>query len=181
MYKFVTMSSRPLKNFKFARAAVMRNPYPLSSLRSQTTTSPQNNNISAPNINSARLTHNLTLKFNILSTSISFPYRHAVLGLITLSPLGGHFFKNALSSLETSMLLDSRLNLNSTKYGMLVSSFSMSNLFMPMVGGRFIDKCGHRTGLLLFVALQCLGELISTVSLQVHYSSYLTLQSNTIP
>ncbi|GMH95521.1 hypothetical protein TL16_g13179 [Triparma laevis f. inornata] len=109
-----------------------------------------------------------------LNTSPSFltkNFRYIILLLIPLTPFGGHFFKNSLSSLELYLLSDPLLHMNSTLYGTFVASFSMANLFMPFYGGLYIDKCGHRSGLLLFLSVGLVGVLICIISLYFHHFS----------
>ncbi|GMH89339.1 hypothetical protein TrST_g962 [Triparma strigata] len=101
-------------------------------------------------------------------TFLQTHFRYIILLLIPLTPFGGHFFKNSLSSLELYLLSDPLLNMNSTLYGTFVASFSMANLFMPFYGGLYIDKCGHRSGLLLFLSIGLLGVLICIISLHYH-------------
>ena len=104
---------------------------------------------------------------NVLGVDVCF--RHVVLVTISLAPLGGHFFKNALSSLETQMLADERLQLTSTGYGMLVASFSFSSLFLPLFGGYYVDSQGHRNGMIFFAMMGCFGQLVCTLSLHAGY------------
>jgi len=95
----------------------------------------------------------------------SSSFRWAVLVLIPFTPFAGHFFKNSLSSLELFLLDDPNLHMNSTMYGTLVASFSMFSMFMPLFGGHYIDTCGHRNGMVLFLMIGLVGVLIVIASL----------------
>lgn len=54
---------------------------------------------------------------------------------------------------------DPNLHFNETKYGSLMSAISVPNLFMPFVGGLFLDAKGHKQGIRLFLTIELIGEL----------------------
>lgn len=91
--------------------------------------------------------------------------RFQVLILITLLPFGAHFTKSCFSSLEVFFLHDPGLKFNETKYGALVSSVSIPNLFMPFFGGLLLDAKGHKQGIVLFLMITLVGHLIFTLAM----------------
>ena len=54
-----------------------------------------------------------------------------------------------------------------TRYGLLLSMSSLPNFFLPVLGGLFLDKRGHRFATLVFLFLVLIGQVSS---LQVHHS-----------
>ena len=95
-------------------------------------------------------------------------FRWIVLLLIPWAPIGGHFFKNSLSSMEVFLLQDEDLHITYTMYGTLVASFSIANVFMPIIGGHYIDNCGHRSGLLTFLGICLCGVLVCIYAIYIH-------------
>ncbi|CAN0398522.1 unnamed protein product [Pylaiella littoralis] len=91
--------------------------------------------------------------------------RLGVLLLVTLLPFGAHFVLSCFSSLETYFLEDPNLHFNETKYGSLLSAISIPNLFMPFVGGLFLDSKGHKPGIVLFLTVALVGHILFTLAM----------------
>ncbi|KAF1783550.1 Major facilitator superfamily domain [Phytophthora cactorum] len=83
------------------------------------------------------------------------PHRFYLLVLMSCIPFGGHFVKNGMSSLEQLMLDDEDFPITNTMYGALLSAVSVPNMFLPLLGGRLMDKSGHRS-IRFFLAWICL-------------------------
>jgi len=54
--------------------------------------------------------------------------------------------------------------MNNAKYNLLYSVYSLPNLFLPFLGGQFIDKIGLRKGVFLFSVVLIIGQLICALS-----------------
>lgn len=70
-----------------------------------------------------------------------------------------------MSSLEQFMLDDSSYPLTSTMYGALISAVSIPNMFLPFIGGRFLDKHGPDK-VRLFLLWTCIGQVIFALGMQ---------------
>ena len=57
------------------------------------------------------------------------------------------------------MLLDPEFNLDHTKLGMWQSAVSVPNMFVPVLGGLFLDHKGSAHGTILALSLCVLGHL----------------------
>jgi len=90
--------------------------------------------------------------------------RRLVLVLACIIPLGSHFIRKALGPLKTAMLADPELNLDNTKFAMLLSATSLPNLLVPIFGGALLDMRGSRYGTLLFVLITLIGQICFTIS-----------------
>ncbi|DAZ94123.1 TPA: hypothetical protein N0F65_010367 [Lagenidium giganteum] len=93
-------------------------------------------------------------------------HRFFLLFLMSCIPFGGHFVKNGMSSLEQLMLDDPDFPISNTMYGALVSAVSVPNMFIPLFGGRLMDKNGHRS-IRFFLVWICLGQAIFAIGMQL--------------
>eukprot|EP00457_Paulinella_chromatophora_P002512 gb/GEZN01002517.1/.p1 GENE.gb/GEZN01002517.1/~~gb/GEZN01002517.1/.p1 ORF type:complete len:729 (-),score=80.89 gb/GEZN01002517.1/:239-2425(-) len=94
-------------------------------------------------------------------------YRHArylLLLLICCIPLGGHFVKNSISSLEPFILEDSVFPVNNSMYGALMSAVTIPGMIMPVLGGLVLDHRGNNF-LLAFLMLMLVGHILFTVAM----------------
>jgi MFS family permease len=57
------------------------------------------------------------------------------------------------------MVQDPRLRLTETRYGLMLSMSSLPNFFVPLIGGVFLDKRGHRFATLVFLFLILAGQV----------------------
>ncbi len=87
--------------------------------------------------------------------------RWMVLLLISLVMMANYFFYDVLSPLQG--LLRQHLGFTNTEYGFLVSTYSISNVFllMAVIGGIILDRIGIRVTGLLFVSFMMLGSLLT--------------------
>lgn len=76
--------------------------------------------------------------------------------------------QNSLSSLEQLMLDDPTFPISNTMYGALISAVSVPNMFLPLIGGRFLDKKGHRS-IMLFLLWICVGQAIFALGMQLKW------------
>lgn len=95
-------------------------------------------------------------------------HRFYLLLLMSCIPFGGHFVKNGMSSLEPLMVQDPEFPLTNTMYGALISAVSVPNMFIPLVGGRLLDKSGHRS-IQFFLVWICLGQAIFAVGMNLQW------------
>ncbi|TMW63294.1 hypothetical protein Poli38472_002235 [Pythium oligandrum] len=93
-------------------------------------------------------------------------HRFFLLVLMSLIPFGGHFVKNGMSALEPLMLEDPDFPMTNTMYGALVSAVSVPNMFIPLYGGRFLDKSGHRS-IQFFLIWICIGQAIFAIGMEL--------------
>lgn len=77
-----------------------------------------------------------------------------------------HFQQNGMSSLEQLMLDDPAFPITNTMYGALISAVSVPNMFIPLFGGRLLDKSGHKS-ILFFLVWICVGQAIFAVGMQL--------------
>lgn len=70
-----------------------------------------------------------------------------------------------MSSLEQLMLDDPDFPITNTMYGALISAVSVPNMFLPLFGGRLLDKSGH-TSILFFLVWICVGQAIFALGMQ---------------
>ncbi|GLD93033.1 hypothetical protein PINS_up001625 [Pythium insidiosum] len=96
----------------------------------------------------------------------STTHRFFLLVLMSCIPFGGHFVKNGMSSLEPLMLEDPDFPLTNTMYGALVSAVSVPNMFIPLFGGRLLDKSGHRS-IRFFLIWICIGQAIFAIGMDL--------------
>lgn len=54
-------------------------------------------------------------------------------------------------------------SLTDSQWSGLYSIYSFPNMIMPLLGGIFIDRIGIRMGLILFVIVLTIGQLIFTI------------------
>ncbi|KAG6966618.1 hypothetical protein JG688_00006696 [Phytophthora aleatoria] len=94
------------------------------------------------------------------------PHRFYLLVLMSCIPFGGHFVKNGMSSLEQLMLDDEDFPITNTMYGALLSAVSVPNMFLPLLGGRLMDKSGHRS-IRFFLAWICVGQAIFAIGMEL--------------
>ncbi|KAH7476856.1 hypothetical protein PRIC1_000862 [Phytophthora ramorum] len=94
------------------------------------------------------------------------PHRFFLLLLMSCIPFGGHFVKNGMSSLEQLMLDDESFPISNTMYGALLSAVSVPSMFLPLLGGRLMDKSGHRS-IRFFLAWICVGQAIFALGMQL--------------
>ncbi|TYZ60571.1 hypothetical protein PybrP1_006528 [[Pythium] brassicae (nom. inval.)] len=97
--------------------------------------------------------------------TLSSTHRFYLLLLMSGIPFGGHFVKNGMSSLEQLMLDDPDFPITNTMYGALISAVSVPNMFLPLFGGRLLDKSGHAS-ILVFLVWICVGQAIFTLGMQ---------------
>ena len=72
--------------------------------------------------------------------------------------LGSYFCYDNPGPLETQLERD--LHIDSTKYSMLYTVYSVPNMILPLFGGIFLDRIGIRSGLILFTIVLTLGQLV---------------------
>ncbi|RLN36611.1 hypothetical protein BBJ28_00003972 [Nothophytophthora sp. Chile5] len=94
------------------------------------------------------------------------PHRFYLLLLMSCIPFGGHFVKNGMSSLEQLMLDDPDFPITNTMYGALLSAVSVPGMFLPLLGGRLLDKSGHRS-IRFFLVWICVGQAIFALGMQM--------------
>lgn len=94
------------------------------------------------------------------------PHRFYLLVLMSCIPFGGHFVKNGMSSLEQLMLDDESFPISNTMYGALLSAVSVPGMFLPLLGGRLLDKSGHRS-IRFFLMWICVGQAIFALGMQL--------------
>jgi MFS family permease len=85
-------------------------------------------------------------------------FRFFILFLATLVPFGGHVIKYSISSLAHEMLDDKSFGLDHTQLGMFQSALSVPNLFMPILGGLFLDQRGNSRGTILMLCICLIGH-----------------------
>lgn len=73
--------------------------------------------------------------------------------------------QNGMSSLEQLMLDDPDFPITNTMYGALISAVSVPNMFLPLFGGRLLDKSGHKS-IIFFLAWICVGQAIFALGMQ---------------
>lgn len=100
------------------------------------------------------------------TTSVS--HRFFLLVLMSCIPFGGHFVKNGMSSLEQLMLDDPEFPITNTMYGALISAVTVPNMFIPLFGGRLLDKNGHRS-IRFFLIWICVGQATFALGMQLHW------------
>jgi len=88
-----------------------------------------------------------------------------VLAVAIAIPFGGHVVKYSLSALATPLLEDKELSIDHAKFGAFQSAVSIPNLFVPFLGGLLLDLRDSRYGILLFLGLCTLGQLVFTLSI----------------
>ncbi|KAE9014413.1 hypothetical protein PF005_g8871 [Phytophthora fragariae] len=93
-------------------------------------------------------------------------HRCFLLLLMSCIPFGGHFVKNGMSSLQQLMLDDEDFPISNTKYGALLSVVSVPSMFLPLLGGRLMDKSGHRS-IRFFLVWICVGQAIFALGMQL--------------
>lgn len=71
-----------------------------------------------------------------------------------------------MSSLEQLMLDDPDFPITNTMYGALISAVSVPNMFIPLFGGRLLDKSGHRS-ILFFLVWICVGQAIFAIGMEL--------------
>ncbi|CAI5743439.1 unnamed protein product [Hyaloperonospora brassicae] len=98
--------------------------------------------------------------------STSACHRFYLLILMSCIPFGGHFVKNGMSSLEQLMLDDAAFPITNVMYGALLSAVSVPSMFLPLLGGRLLDKSGHHS-IRFFLAWICVGQAIFAVGMQL--------------
>lgn len=98
-------------------------------------------------------------------STLSTTHRFYLLILMSCIPFGGHFVKNGMSSLEQMMLDDPSFPITNTMYGALISAVSVPNMFLPLFGGRWLDKSGHRS-IRLFLVWICVGQAIFAIGME---------------
>ncbi|CEG44665.1 major facilitator superfamily [Plasmopara halstedii] len=96
----------------------------------------------------------------------SSPHRFYLLILMSCIPFGEHFVKNGMSSLEQLMLDDKEFPISNTMYGALLSAVSVPSMFLPLVGGRLMDKSGYHS-IRFFLAWICVGQAIFALGMQL--------------
>ncbi|KAE9018178.1 hypothetical protein PF010_g6692 [Phytophthora fragariae] len=94
------------------------------------------------------------------------PHRFYLLLLMSCIPFGGHFVKNGMSSLQQLMLDDEDFPITNTMYGALLSAVSVPSMFLPLLGGRLMDKSGHRS-IRFFLVWICVGQAIVALGMQL--------------
>ncbi|CAI5704233.1 hypothetical protein KXD40_001287 [Peronospora effusa] len=94
------------------------------------------------------------------------PHRLYLLLLMSCIPFGGHFVKNGMSSLEQLMLDDPDFPITNTMYGALLSAVSVPSMFLPLLGGRLMDKSGHHS-IRFFLIWICVGQAIFAIGMQL--------------
>ncbi|KAF4323445.1 hypothetical protein BBO99_00000024 [Phytophthora kernoviae] len=86
------------------------------------------------------------------------PHRFYLLILMSCIPFGGHFVK--------LMLDDKDFPITNTMYGALLSAVSVPSMFLPLLGGRLLDKSGHRS-IKFFLIWICVGQAIFTLGMEM--------------
>lgn len=74
-------------------------------------------------------------------------FRWFLLSLALFIPFGGHVLKYSLSGIASEMLADQQLQLSHTYMGMFQSAVSIPNLFIPFLGGIWLDFRSTKTGM----------------------------------
>lgn len=74
--------------------------------------------------------------------------------------------QNGMSSLEQLMLDDPTFPITNTMYGALISAVSVPNMFIPLFGGRLLDKSGHKS-IIFFLVWICVGQAIFAVGMEL--------------
>lgn len=77
-----------------------------------------------------------------------------------------HNRQNGLSSLEQMMLDDPEFPITNTMYGALISAVSVPSMFLPLLGGRLLDKSGHRS-IKFFLIWICIGQAIFAIGMEM--------------
>lgn len=96
----------------------------------------------------------------------SSPHRFYLLLLMSCIPFGEHFVKNGMSSLEQLMLDDKKFPISNIMYGALLSAVSVPSMFLPLIGGRLMDKSGHHS-ICFFLGWICVGQAIFALGMQL--------------
>lgn len=64
------------------------------------------------------------------------------------------------------MLDDPEFPITNTMYGALISAVSVPSMFLPLLGGRLLDKSGHRS-IRFFLVWICVGQAIFALGMQM--------------
>ncbi|KAI8054220.1 major facilitator superfamily domain-containing protein [Syncephalis plumigaleata] len=81
---------------------------------------------------------------------------------------GSHFANQAFSASKTSMKVN--LDISNANYGVLQSSVSLVNTFIPLFGGIFMDRFGTALGSIVCTTLILVGNIVEAIS--ANTSSY---------
>lgn len=82
-------------------------------------------------------------------------YRWLMLFFCCTFVISNYFCYDNPAAMETQ--IEARI-VDETEYGLLYTVYAIPNVFLPLVGGIFLDKIGVRNGLLLFTVLLCIGQ-----------------------
>ncbi|KAI9592013.1 major facilitator superfamily domain-containing protein [Syncephalis fuscata] len=98
------------------------------------------------------------------------PLKYQIIALLCtlLLSSGSHFANQAFSASKTSMKQD--LDITNANYGVLQSSVSLVNTFIPLIGGVFMDRFGTALGSIICTTMILLGNIIEAIS--ANTSSY---------
>ena len=72
--------------------------------------------------------------------------------------LGNNFSYDSPGPLETQ--LKKQFNIDSQKFSLLYTVYSLPNMFLPILGGILLDSIGIRSGLILFCAILTVGQAV---------------------
>ena len=114
-------------------------------------------------IHHSRSDHGLCERITRIARSIIDPhkhvYRYMLLLLFCLARVCLAFSVDMPAALESTIINVMRVDI--TQYELLYSLFAWPNVFLAVVGGVLIDRVfGLRLGLLLFVTIACIGQLL---------------------
>ncbi|MFA6569698.1 MAG: MFS transporter [Bacteroidota bacterium] len=102
------------------------------------------------------MTNTATIDTKFASTTF---FRWMILLFVSVVIATNYYVYDAMSSIKSVM--QSHLGFTSTDYGFIVSAYSVSALFLVILGGIILDKWGIRKTGFLFVSLCVLGAFVT--------------------
>ena len=97
--------------------------------------------------------------FTLFTDPRKLTYRYTILALLAASIMCMAFSADMPAALESTIIKVAHVDI--TQYELLYSLYSWPNVFLAVIGGVLIDRVfGLRLGLLLFVTIACIGQLL---------------------
>ena len=86
-------------------------------------------------------------------------YRWAILIIISLVIFSNYYVFRALAPIK--IVLQSQFGFSNEDYGMMISFYSITNIFMCVIGGIILDRWGIRKTGLMFFTISVIGILVA--------------------
>jgi len=88
--------------------------------------------------------------------------KYIILLCVSMTIIGGYYSYDTVGIVATELMED--LHISQADFALLYSVYSIPNMFLPLVGGWFLDRFGIRLGFSIYVSLVAVGTGIVAIA-----------------